>query len=449
MRRYIIFGCGVTGKVALQSIDKDAVECFADNFHAGEIVCGKHVISFREMLEIYEKDVQITIVVAADNYWKELETQLQSENIKRYFVFHEYMRPIYMKNKERVFPAYSDILKNYHIKNYQKIAIYGSGLEIHVPLLIDEIKKQNPTAEIVVILQSANVEGWDDIPCPVVSWESVQDWMDCLVINVARHKDPAAIREDLETVPYAVADLYAAEQFEPAFHYAGLERFKNIHAGKRVFVIGNGPSLTVQDLNTLHEHGEICIAFNKVYRVYDRTAWRADYLGFSDMYAIEDCEADIPSLPGQLILADSFHFYPNKCFSNVQYYHMNAEKFYPNYPGFSDNASKVMYNGWTVTYDIGIQLATYMGCKKIYLLGVDHSMNGRAGRPENHFIADYTRPKEAEKYQNVYFEAEKMTRAFEKAELYSRKHGFRIFNATRGGKLEVFERVDFDSLFAK
>ena len=37
--------------------------------------------------------------------------------------------------------------------------------------------------------------------------------------------------------------------------------------------------------------------------------------------------------------------------------------------------------------------------------------------------------------------------AYKKAEIYSRRNDFRIFNATRGGKLEVFERVDFDSLF--
>ena len=39
-----------------------------------------------------------------------------------------------------------------------------------------------------------------------------------------------------------------------------------------------------------------------------------------------------------------------------------------------------------------------------------------------------------------------MTRAYISAEKYSREHGFRIFNATRGGKLEVFERVNFDTI---
>ena len=40
----------------------------------------------------------------------------------------------------------------------------------------------------------------------------------------------------------------------------------------------------------------------------------------------------------------------------------------------------------------------------------------------------------------------KIFRSYQIAEEYSRTHGFRIFNATRGGCLEVFERVDFDLL---
>lgn len=39
------------------------------------------------------------------------------------------------------------------------------------------------------------------------------------------------------------------------------------------------------------------------------------------------------------------------------------------------------------------------------------------------------------------------TMAFEKAKEYADGHGIKIYNATRGGKLEVFERVNFDALF--
>ena len=37
--------------------------------------------------------------------------------------------------------------------------------------------------------------------------------------------------------------------------------------------------------------------------------------------------------------------------------------------------------------------------------------------------------------------------AYQSAKKYADAHGIKIYNATRGGNLEVFERVDFDSLF--
>ncbi len=42
-----------------------------------------------------------------------------------------------------------------------------------------------------------------------------------------------------------------------------------------------------------------------------------------------------------------------------------------------------------------------------------------------------------------------MLAAYTEAKRYADTHGIKIYNATRGGKLEVFERVDFDSLFDK
>ena len=244
-----------------------------------------------------------------------------------------------------------------------------------------------------------------------------------------------------------MVDLYGVDPYEPAFQYAGLEACRNLHAGRRIFLVGNGPSLRIEDLNTLHEHGELCMAFNKAYRAYDRTPWRADYYGFSDAQAVNDCAADIPGLPGTVFMADTFHFFDNPHFKNARYFHMITEKFYPNYPGFSGDPSRGMYNGNTVVYDIGLQLAAYMGAGEIYLLGVDHTLSGDLAKPGNHFISDYIRPEELEQYRGVSVTTDRSTRAFQKAELYSRAHGFRIFNATRGGKLEAFERVDFDSLF--
>ena len=48
----------------------------------------------------------------------------------------------------------------------------------------------------------------------------------------------------------------------------------------------------------------------------------------------------------------------------------------------------------------------------------------------------------------VVFPLDLATEAFIEARHYADEHGIKILNATRGGKLEVFEKVNFDSLFA-
>jgi hypothetical protein len=62
---------------------------------------------------------------------------------------------------------------------------------------------------------------------------------------------------------------------------------------------------------------------------------------------------------------------------------------------------------------------------------------------KEHFIENYY--DNGEKFFT--HDTERMRIAFSFAEAYSRTHGFRIFNAARGGQLEAFERVNFDNLW--
>jgi hypothetical protein len=51
--------------------------------------------------------------------------------------------------------------------------------------------------------------------------------------------------------------------------------------------------------------------------------------------------------------------------------------------------------------------------------------------------------------QNNLPRIEETTIAYETAEKLSAKYGVKIYNATRGGKLEAFERIDFDTIINK
>lgn len=108
-------------------------------------------------------------------------------------------------------------------------------------------------------------------------------------------------------------------------------------------------------------------------------------------------------------------------------------------PEFSEKIEWGIYGGSTVTYGC-IQMAIYMGFKEIFLLGVD--CNYLTNSNNNYFFE--------EKVQDTLNHREdRMIMSYRAAKKYADEHGVKIYNATRGGMLEVFERVDFDSLFDK
>ena len=79
-----------------------------------------------------------------------------------------------------------------------------------------------------------------------------------------------------------------------------------------------------------------------------------------------------------------------------------------------------------------------MGFKEIYLLGTD--CNYTIGSYNNHFGGDG-------KPDLIDHSISSMLKGYQMCRDYADKHDLKIYNATRGGMLEVFERVDFDSLF--
>ena len=107
-------------------------------------------------------------------------------------------------------------------------------------------------------------------------------------------------------------------------------------------------------------------------------------------------------------------------------------------PSFSENFAQYCSAGATITYGC-IQFAVYMGIKEIYLLGIDFSGYGNQGATYGHFY-------EEKAPDGICFYKQNLL-AYQSAKKYADAHGIKIYNATRGGNLEVFERVDFDSLF--
>lgn len=218
-----------------------------------------------------------------------------------------------------------------------------------------------------------------------------------------------------------------------------LHRLKNIHAGQRCFIIGNGPSLRTDDLRLLAERGEFTFACNSLIKLFGEIPFCPTYYFAQDNKIILDNKEWIERLCCTRFI--KAHYAARYHIKGVTYYSM----LFPQNPiGFSKNLPRVVYSGQTVTYSM-IQFAVYMGFTEIYLIGVDCNYS-----PDNSVITSESYfDKRLFNANRAYAAPEVDTNllAYARAKEVCDAAGVKIFNASRGGKLSVFRRTDFDSLF--
>lgn len=228
-----------------------------------------------------------------------------------------------------------------------------------------------------------------------------------------------------------------------------LKKMHNRYEGKRCFILGNGPSLKAEDLDLIKD--EYTFASNRIYKIFEQTDWRPSFFGMMDE-EVAQSEGVIESINRidckvKFFLQEGWYAFHKakgrKCYIHAWY----GRKWLEN-PQFSEDLTKGVYCIATVTYML-LQVAAYLGFSEIYLLGVDNSYgierdrNGRIIKKEGQ--KNYFGIQDDKEKKNVGASWESDI-AFEYAEKYSRKHGFRIFNATRGGTLEAFERVQLEDI---
>ena len=109
---------------------------------------------------------------------------------------------------------------------------------------------------------------------------------------------------------------------------------------------------------------------------------------------------------------------------------------------FSKDVSRQVYDGLSITYAM-IQLAVYMGFKEIYLLGVDHNYPMKNGVVDtSQSYAEGIKPIDmSTQYPPELLLCEV---SYREARRFCEDRKISIKNATRGGKLEVFERISLE-----
>lgn len=245
-------------------------------------------------------------------------------------------------------------------------------------------------------------------------------------------------------------------RFKNSIDIRELKKLRGKYAGKRAFLIGNGPSLNATPMHLLQD--EYSIGFNRINVLFERTNWRPSFYALTDFWIAKDMWKELEHIHTEV----DYAFYPiidpvsGSAFKGRMYSGDNV-KFLPvTNRGFCKELTNPGING-TVAI-LGMQILAYLGFSEIYLVGVDMSyfvpetttkisdQNFRANKNDdpNHFDPRYfgagrnfSKPRINDLVLPNYYLAKD----------FLNEQRIDVYNATVGGKLEVWPRKDVFSLF--
>jgi hypothetical protein len=259
-----------------------------------------------------------------------------------------------------------------------------------------------------------------------------------------------------------LGDIYCKYMKNSSRPNPRVERWKNAYCGNKIFLIGNGPSLNASDLDKIQKSGHLSMGCNFINKIFEKTVWRPDFYCCCEITAVvENIEFIRETNTKAKFIIDLSETKYSDLISESTDNDICLLNYIANHLWFSDDPARVVSGGYSVMSTM-IELAMYMGFSEIYLLGVDNT------QPPTVFTADFMKRKnhfyeessaELQNRQKIFTEynspASDDWSGYKKGldsmyciarDCLSAKK-VKIFNATRGGNLEVFERVDFDGLF--
>lgn len=258
---------------------------------------------------------------------------------------------------------------------------------------------------------------------------------------------PAPIWRTASSLRYALqrAAQWPAATFHPWRRASTrqLAALKDSHRGRRAFIIGNGPSLKHTDLSRLQD--ECTFGMNRIYLLFPELGFTTSYYLSVNSLVIEQCAEEIRALPIPKFLSWRSRGLIQPTIDTI-FLHTTYTG-----PKFARDARSRLWEGATVTY-VALQLAFHMGFEQVILIGVDHNFSTQ-GKPNTTVISQGDDP---DHFHPGYFgkgyrwqlpDLETSERGYRLAHTAYQQAGRQVLDATVGGKLDVFPKVDFESLF--
>ena len=287
------------------------------------------------------------------------------------------------------------------------------------------------------------------------------------------HWKQAAKRVAYWTVPPGIQNLLRAyirrsrelSSLDPSVQ-AVLDRNKvllNRHAGERCFVLATGPSIKNQDLKPLE--GENCIAVSNFYVhpafavVKPRYYCVVSYHPPITEEAWQGWLAEMAAGTGDAVmffsLADRERVQRNGLFAGRKIHYLKFGGSWDMLIARGVNITRSVPSAQSVTI-MALMIAIYTGFRQIYLLGCDHDWILHLNE-SSHFYKENQHALSRKGY-NEWFGADlesycqdyiRLWQQYKALQRITNDQSIQIYNATAGGLLDVFPRVNYESLFNK
>jgi hypothetical protein len=227
-----------------------------------------------------------------------------------------------------------------------------------------------------------------------------------------------------------------------------IKQFEGKHQGNRCFIVATGPSLNLNDVEMLKN--EICFSCNSIINIFEKTDWRPAYYVVVDSNFYKNFKNDIIIKknklryffhPFQFNYNDSnsypLRFWRNWCLWPYEWRLIHGKWRHPRMG--LNTYSDIVYEGSSVIH-VCMQLAFYMGFNEIYLLGTDCNYFGEQKHSKT---VSYNMPVHTNNPEDMY---KGLIADYKYAKKIANEKGIKVYNATRGGMLEVFERVNLEDV---
>ncbi len=226
-----------------------------------------------------------------------------------------------------------------------------------------------------------------------------------------------------------------------------LASIKNMYEGKRCFIIATGPSLTQDDVELLKD--EITFGVNGIIRMYKKTSFRPTFYAICDPNVFAEYVSDGTDMAvgtfcqerafvTDTIAAQDKRLQADPMVGVIPYSYLNHMVSARGLTfRYRKNICRGAYNACSVV-NFCINIAHYMGFHEIYLIGTDCTSS-----TAKQYFDDYLQDQKTNPYMKAMCERNSI-KAYAFIKKKVEKDGVVVYNATRGGALEVFKRVSLE-----